>query len=250
MLNLVELLFLFMGFSAVLLGSLVNFLEPYLPDFVSTAFRYGKFGSDKKSPLVHEIPKSKFKHFYAFALIWGAGGFYLGICAYLTGRPIPGYVHSLLDLLVSKNREVKSKSDDPQFFGRKSRDTCFIPADEISTFVALFLIFLQIFRRFYETHFIQIFSKKSKINLSHYLVGYLHYYGVILAILAHAPGFVQGTPLSLIYLRQLIDIRIIICIVVFLYAWVHQFLSNLILINLRKNKSGTWTFLAIYLLFS
>lgn len=61
---------------------------------------------------------------------------------------------------------------------------------------------------------------------------------MILAILAHAPGFVQGTPLTLIYLRQLIDVRIIICSVIFLYAWVHQFLSNLILINLRKNKAG------------
>lgn len=114
-----------------------------------------------------------------------------------------------------------------------------LAGDEISTFVALVLIFLQIFRRFYETHFIQIFSKKSKINILHYLVGYLHYYGMILAILAHAPGFVGGTPLSLIYLRQLTDIRIIVCSAVFLYAWVHQFLSNLILINLRKNKSGS-----------
>lgn len=111
-------------------------------------------------------------------------------------------------------------------------------ADEISTFVALFLLFLQIFRRFYETHFIQIFSKKSKINIAHYLVGYLHYYGAILAILAHAPGFVSGTPVSLIYLRQLIDIRIGFFSALFIYAWCHQFLSNLILINLRKNKSG------------
>lgn len=114
----------------------------------------------------------------------------------------------------------------------------FISADEISTFVALVLIFLQIFRRFYETHFIQIFSKKSKINVAHYVVGYLHYYGVILAILAHAPGFVLGTPLSLIYLRQLIDIRIVLFSTLFIYAWAQQFLSNLILINLRKNKSG------------
>lgn len=117
----------------------------------------------------------------------------------------------------------------------------FIAADEVSTFVALFLIFLQIFRRFYETHFIQIFSKTAKINLSHYVVGYLHYYGTILAILAHAPGFVTGTPLSLVYLRQLIDFRIILFSTLFIYAWSYQFISNLILINLRKNKSGEYT---------
>lgn len=122
-----------------------------------------------------------------------------------------------------------------------------ISADEISTFVALFLLFLQIFRRFYETHFIQIFSKKSKINIAHYLVGYLHYYGAILAILAHAPGFVSGTPVSLIYLRQLFDIRIGFFSALFIYAWCHQFLSNLILINLRKNKSGKFPNYSFYL---
>lgn len=112
MLNLVELLFLFMGLTTVLLGSLVNYLEPCLPVIFSRTFRYGKFASDKECFLskFSEIPKSKFKHFYAFALIWGAGGFYLGICAYLTGRPISGSVHSLLDLLVGGRREVKSGS--------------------------------------------------------------------------------------------------------------------------------------------
>lgn len=80
-------------------------------------------------------------------------------------------------------------------------------------------------------------------------MGYLHYYGVILAILAHAPGFTSGTPLSLIYLRQLIDIRIVVFSALFIYAWAHQFLSNLILINLRKNKSGTFYYSFVELLF-
>lgn len=115
MLNLVEFLFLSMGATTVLLGSLVNFLEPYLPELVSRTFRYGKFGGDNsgkdRSLMAYlEIPKSKFKHFYAFALLWGAGGLYLGICAYVSGRPIPSYIHSLLDLLISPNRTVKSRS--------------------------------------------------------------------------------------------------------------------------------------------
>lgn len=112
MLNLLEFLFLSMGLTTVVMGFLVNYLEPYLPAIISKLFRYGKFASDKDCaflPPTFEIPKSKFKHFYAFALIWGSGGFYLGICAYLTGRPIPGFVHSALDLLVSPGREVKSE---------------------------------------------------------------------------------------------------------------------------------------------
>lgn len=112
MLNLVELLFLFMGLAVVVMGSLVNYLEPYLPTFISKSFRYGKFASDKECSLMPrslEIPKSKFKHFYAFALVWGGCALYLGICAYVTGRPIPAFVNSALDLLVGSQRDAKSE---------------------------------------------------------------------------------------------------------------------------------------------
>lgn len=51
---------------------------------------------------------------------------------------------------------------------------------------------LQCTRRFIESNFLQIFSKKSKINLTHYLCGYLHYYGVFVLIVAKADGFVKG----------------------------------------------------------
>lgn len=51
MLNLIELLFLFMAVTTVVLGSLVNFLEPYLPTFISKSFRYGKFANDKVMPI-------------------------------------------------------------------------------------------------------------------------------------------------------------------------------------------------------
>lgn len=117
MLNLVELLYLCLGLTTVLLGSLVNYLEPYLPTFVAKTFRYGKFASEKDCSLTRrlEIPKSKFKHFYAFALIWGAGGFYLGICAYITGRPLPGFIHSLLDLLVGSERHLKSECNKSRY---------------------------------------------------------------------------------------------------------------------------------------
>lgn len=51
---------------------------------------------------------------------------------------------------------------------------------------------LQCTRRFIESNFLQIFSKKSKINLTHYMCGYLHYYGVFVLIAAKGEGFING----------------------------------------------------------
>lgn len=110
----------------------------------------------------------------------------------------------------------------------------------MSTFVALCLYFLQVCRRFYETHFIQIFSKKAKINITHYLVGFIHYFLMGVTLLGNASGFVRDAtaPVPQVHLRHLIDVRLILGAALFLYAWLHQFKSNLILINLRKNKTG------------
>lgn len=69
---------------------------------------------------------------------------------------------------------------------------CSLLASPFLTLVALALMTLQCTRRFIESNFLQIFSKKSKINLSHYLCGYLHYYGVFVLIVAKGDGFVNG----------------------------------------------------------
>lgn len=96
---------------------------------------------------------------------------------------------------------------------------------------------LQCVRRFYETHFVQVFSSTSKMNLSHYIVGYFHYFGALLAIISQAQGFVRGSlPESI----KSDDITLwhYTAIALFLYAWYNQFISNLILASLRKNISG------------
>lgn len=99
---------------------------------------------------------------------------------------------------------------------------------------------LQTFRRFYETHFVQIFSKTAKINITHYLVGYLHYFGTMIVILGNSPGFTgsHSDNVEPFHAGQLLNLRIIFCSAVFLYAWFYQFLTNLIFCNLRKNKTG------------
>lgn len=72
-------------------------------------------------------------------------------------------------------------------------------ASPFITLVALGLVTIQITRRFVESNFLQIFSKTSKINLTHYMCGYLHYYGLIVLIVAKADGFVFGKNLELNY---------------------------------------------------
>lgn len=75
------------------------------------------------------------------------------------------------------------------------------------------------------------------MNLSHYIVGYFHYFGALLAIISQAQGFVRGSlPESI----KSADITLwhYAAIALFLYAWYNQFISNLILASLRKNNSG------------
>lgn len=57
----------------------------------------------------------------------------------------------------------------------------------ISAFIAVALLTLQSWRRFYETFYVSIFSS-SNINVAHYAIGYIHYFGAMAAILVEAPG--------------------------------------------------------------
>lgn len=107
--------------------------------------------------------------------------------------------------------------------------------------LATFLLTLQCARRFYETQYIQVFSKQAKINFTHYLVGYLHYFGAFLAIISHAPGFVRNpNPADLAYMHiDMVIPRSLSMSTIFLLAWFQQLRANLMLANLRKNRSGT-----------
>lgn len=116
-------------------------------------------------------------------------------------------------------------------------------ATSLSTFITIFLLFLQCIRRFYETLFVQVFSTNNKINITHYFVGYFHYFGAFLIVVSKAPGFnhyenKNVTPIMF----NLKEISIIdsLSIILFLYAWIQQYKTNLILANLRKNNLGNY----------
>lgn len=218
----------------------MNFIEPYLPVFITQTFRYGKHaykGVPNKIAQLTEIPKSYFKHFYVFALVWSIFITYLVTWAYLGGYETPEFIINSLDIICGRNRQVKSEFHHPDprllFFIVSSLNI----ANAASTFIAVFLLMLQCVRRFYETHFVQIFSSTSKINLSHYIVGYFHYFGALLAIISQAQGFVRGSPPQTFQWDD-ITLRHYIAVGLFLYAWYNQFISNLILASLRKNRAG------------
>lgn len=168
---------MFINFSLLIIftGVLMNFLEPHLPLFITQSFRYGKHESKgAKNPLVCmlEVPKAWFKHFYIFAFGWSAFALYLTMKGIILKTAAPDFVLDALDLLGGSQRKVLLSSDE--------------------TLIVLTLMTAQCGRRFYETNFIQIFSSTSKINISHYLVGYLHYFGAIIVILLNSEGFVRG----------------------------------------------------------
>lgn len=96
-----------------MLGALINFIEPYLPVFITQTFRYGKHaykGAPNWLAQIGEIPKSYFKHFYVFALLWSAVAMYLVTHVYVGGYQAPAAVVSFLDLMCGGNRrQVRSK---------------------------------------------------------------------------------------------------------------------------------------------
>lgn len=107
-----------------------------------------------------------------------------------------------------------------------------------TTLEVVTLLTIQCARRFYETQYVQIFSSHSKINITHYIVGYFHYFGAFLVIISQAPGFVRGTDdLAIIDIDSILP-RNLTVMLLFFTAWYQQCRANFMLANLRKNRKG------------
>ncbi|XP_075152579.1 polyprenal reductase-like [Haematobia irritans] len=221
--NLLNLIFIGLSFLMVFFGALMSFMETHLPPSVKQFFRYGKhaYNAKKKSALISklEVPKSWFSHFYIFALALSCWSMWLVVRVTLFKKDLPRYAEQFLDYVAGGEKRP-------------------VIIDSTTCLVAMTLMCLQCSRRFYETNFVQIFSKKNKINIGHYIVGYLHYFGAILAVLANAEGFVKGSLPSEINLSK-ISLTQYFSIGLFLFSWWYQYQSNIILVNLRKDaKTG------------
>lgn len=108
-LNLIKLIFASFIAVIVVIGSLINWFEKYIPVIFPQTFRYGKFAyQGKPSKLwVIEVPKSWFKHFYVFASVYSLYALYLAIDVYMYGGQPPAWFVSYLDFFCGTNRKAK-----------------------------------------------------------------------------------------------------------------------------------------------
>ncbi|KAH8413344.1 hypothetical protein KR009_010085 [Drosophila setifemur] len=217
--NLLQLIFGTFIATIVFFGGLMTFVERHLPNSIRQSFRYGKHCfRGELDPLIEylEVPKSWFRHFYIFAIFWSWLGCYLVVSVILSQREAPEYVLRFLDFVGG---------------GRSQRK---VEIDSTTALVGTIMLTLQCTRRFYETNFVQIFSRHSKINLSHYAVGYAHYFGAVIALMSNTSGFVRGSQPAVFTLDKLTGQQVLYLIVFFM-AWQQQFACNMILVNLRKD---------------
>lgn len=111
--NLINILFMQLTFVIVILGTLMNLVEKYLPAFIKQSFRYGKH-AHKENPdkLVEkiEIPKAWFSHFYVFAIFWSWISLMLAVGVYFFDYQPHSYIINFLDLSCGSDRSVESKT--------------------------------------------------------------------------------------------------------------------------------------------
>lgn len=111
--NLINLLFIQLTVVIVILGTLMNLIEKYLPVSIKQMFRYGKHAykgheSDKLVERI-EIPKSWFSHFYVFALIWSWLMTSLAFGVYFFNyKPHPHFI-AYLDFSCGSDRTAESE---------------------------------------------------------------------------------------------------------------------------------------------
>lgn len=200
----------------ILFGTLVIYAEDHLPVLIRHSFHYGKHGINIYHPLLAlvQVPKRWFKHFYVFAIQASTFSLVLICYKYFMNGKIPEIIYRLLDASLGKSRKALISPE--------------------CGFLAMTLLTIHCWKRFYETHYVNVFSDK-KINILHYIVGYLHYVGAIISIVGELHGFVRDSDKSIDW-HSLTFLQIVCANILLLSSWV-QLQSNFILVNLRKSNN-------------
>lgn len=110
--NLINLLYLQLTFTIVVLGSLMSLIEHKLPNSIRQMFRYGKHahtGDNDELIKRIEIPKSWFSHFYVFAIFWSWFWLILTISVYFYGYQPGSLLLNYLDLSCGSDRAAESE---------------------------------------------------------------------------------------------------------------------------------------------
>nr|CAH0102226.1 unnamed protein product [Daphnia galeata] len=219
MINIVICVFILLSMCSIL-GILVNVIDmKWVPKIISDLYSYGKscegkvFGSLIRTIL---IPKSWFTHFYAFAIFYTCMVLVAMVWKIVLKNQLPTFVTLYINF-------VSPYSHNP------------LASLELSLLAAA-LLFLQVARRLYECMFVAVFSD-SKMNLGHYLVGYLHYWGCATVILSYSTDFSKTEGIMQISSNN-IYIQPIFGTILFALAYYHQHIAHVTLANLRKDPKN------------
>jgi len=176
--NLFTLFWSITTLSVLILGLITIYLNQYLPELVSNLIKFGKLlkpkqnDSNTKSKLnqliaLIQVPKSYFIHFYIFAVIYHL---IILLLLFTNCFSVHSDRHELIDklmtLIIGRNIYIEAEN------ALKSR----------TSLILMTSLLIQYIRRLYENKFINIFSN-SKINLIHYLAGFMFYISCGLALM-------------------------------------------------------------------
>jgi len=217
--NIIWSILIFFTLFMVLYSGVISLLENHLPTAVLELFRYGKaLNGPVKSSLVGfiSVPKSYFTHFYIFSSIYVPSILILTISHYVYNNPVSPRVINFLDVVCTMDRSANT--------------------DTGSVLLALSLMTLQVFRRLYECVFVNQPSS-STMNITHYIVGFAHYFCVGSGIICEAPGFVVSSSLMKDH-SFFIPTSSLALSVIFVTAWFFQFKTHKIFAHLKiQNKN-------------
>lgn len=107
--NWIELIFIIYTLTVVILAVFIEVSESNISPVFLQTFRYGKHkykGKPSRFVQAFEVPKSYFKHFYVFAVIWAILIFGLTFNVYVLGTKVPEWIIDALDLLCGSDRVV------------------------------------------------------------------------------------------------------------------------------------------------
>lgn len=218
--NLVKVGFTLCTLLIVFLGGLINNFEHKLPVIIRQAYRYGKFSYKGHPTLIKilEIPKSSYKHFYVFGSVCATVAVLVATNIYFFNGENLYILRVLLDLVGGYHRKTSVSA--------------------VSALLALILFTLHMYRRLYETVCVSVFSDTC-INVTHYLLAYLHYFGCVCALLMEAPGFAQlSFEHRTVFVLSELKWTDIGGALLFIWASYRQYTCAVLLANLRKNKNG------------
>lgn len=207
------LAFFFLSIAATLaIGLPCNICIKWTPKFIQQVFVYGKTGKGLITiPWVKSIlvPKRWFTHFYLFAMIYTLAVTSLMFTSHCFSKDVPQIFEHYIQVVSYHSHESIGNS--------------------ISSLLAASLFFLHVTRRWYECMYVSIFSSAT-INLAHYALGYLHYWGCATVLIAYSRTPYQPEFGSLLLVQKLLGIGL------FIFASYHQYLSHKTFANLRKKS--------------